>query len=136
MDALSSDDFQFFEVLLDSAEEAHPGSKKFYNNGIAAMLLHSQKQRDYGRDHDPFSNVRASEEWGVPGWVGCMIRANDKIRRLQTFAAKGNLANESVRDSFLDLAVYSLIGLTLYEEQLSQESVSAHSEPSNPFQQP
>ena len=116
--------FQFFEVLLDSAEDAHPGSKAFYNNAIEACLLHAQKQRDYGRDQDPFSNVRASEDFGVPGWVGCMIRANDKIRRLQTYAQKGTLVNEGVRDSFLDLAVYALIGLTLYEESQSKPEES------------
>jgi hypothetical protein len=48
-----------------------------------------------------------------------MIRANDKIRRLQTYAKTGLLANEGVRDSFLDLAVYSLIGLVLFEEEES-----------------
>lgn len=111
-----SSSFLFFETLLDSAEDAHPGSKKFYNAIIEAALLHSQKQRDYGRTEDPFANVRAAEEWGIPGWVGAMIRANDKIRRLQTFAVKGTLANEGVRDSFLDLAVYSLIALVLWEE--------------------
>lgn len=119
MDAIATEDFQFFETLLDAAEDAHPGSKAFYNKVIEAALLHSQKQRDYGRANDPFSNVRASEEWGVPSWVGCMIRANDKIRRLQTYAKTGLLANEGVRDSFLDLAVYSLIGLVLFEEEES-----------------
>jgi hypothetical protein len=111
-----SEDFMFFEVLLDSAEDAHPGSKQFYNLLIEAGLLHAQKQRDYGRSDDPFANVRASEDFGIAGWVGCMIRANDKMRRLQTYAKSGTLANEGVRDSLLDLAVYALIGLVLFEE--------------------
>jgi hypothetical protein len=122
---VASEDFQFFEALLDAADEAHPGSKAFYNKIIEAGLLHSQKQKDYGRSDDPFSNVRASEDFGVPGWVGCMIRANDKIRRLQTYAKTGTLANEGVKDSFLDLAVYSLIGLVLFEEETKrQDSLS------------
>lgn len=116
---IASEDFRFFETLLDAADEAHPGSKKFYNMLIEAGLTHAQKQRDYGLPDDPFANVRASEEWGVPGWVGCMIRANDKIRRLQTYAKTGHLANEGVKDSFMDLAVYSLIGLVLFEEEQS-----------------
>lgn len=78
--------------------------------------LHDKKQMDYGRDLDPFANVRASQDFGVPPWVGCMIRANDKMRRLQTYAGKQVLACESVEDSFLDLAVYSLIGLILFRE--------------------
>ena len=79
--------------------------------------LHDKKQGDYGSDSDPFANVRASVEWGVPGWVGALIRLNDKVKRLQAFARKGSLANESAEDSLLDIAVYSLIGLILYREE-------------------
>jgi len=107
--------FYFFETLLD---EAHPSSKMFYDHLLEAALLHRDKQRDYGKETDPFANVRASEEWGIPGWVGCMVRANDKIRRLQTLATEGTLTNEAAKDSFIDLAVYALIGLCLYEESL------------------
>jgi hypothetical protein len=45
-----------------------------------------------------------------------MVRANDKIKRLQKYAREGNLSNESARDSFMDLAVYALIALVLHEE--------------------
>jgi hypothetical protein len=79
--------------------------------------LHDRKQEDYGRDSDPFANVRASEDFGVSPWVGAMIRANDKMRRIQRFAERGSLANEGVRDSLMDLAVYSIIALVLYDEQ-------------------
>ena len=108
--------FYFFETLLD---EAHPSSRLFYDRILEAALLHRNKQRDYGKENDPFANVRASEEWGIPGWVGCMVRANDKMRRLQTLATEGTLTNEAAKDSFLDLAVYAIIGLVLYEQSLS-----------------
>ena len=65
--------------------------------------MHDRKQRDYGRGDDPFANVRASEEWGVPGWFGAMIRLNDKVRRLQALARNGTLHNEPAYDSFLDI---------------------------------
>ena len=97
--------------------ERHPSSQRFHDLLKECGDLHDQKQRDYGRDHDPFANVRASEAWGMPGWVGAMVRATDKVRRLQTYARKGELANESVQDAFLDLAVYALIGLVLWEEE-------------------
>lgn len=80
--------------------------------------LHDKKQKDYGRDTDPFANVRGSQDWGIEPWVGAMIRANDKIKRLQKYARDGNLENESARDSFMDLAVYSLIALVLHDEDL------------------
>jgi hypothetical protein len=96
--------------------ERHAMSERFHQLLKEAGELHDQKQADYGRDSDPFANVRASTEWGIPAWQGAMIRANDKIRRLQTFAIKGELANESVVDAFMDLAVYAIIARCLYEE--------------------
>lgn len=79
--------------------------------------LHDLKQEDYGSDHDPFANVRASREWGVAPWVGALVRLNDKVHRLQRFACKGTLANESAEDSMLDIAVYALISYILYQEE-------------------
>lgn len=79
--------------------------------------LHDRKQADYGVDEDPFANVRGSQEWGIPPWLGAMVRANDKVRRLQTFARKGTLENEGVEDSMMDLAVYALIALVLFREE-------------------
>lgn len=92
------------------------------NHNFHAILkeigdLHDVKNKDYGQDHDPYANVRGSTEWGVPAWKGAMIRANDKIKRLQKYAQVGELANESVEDSFKDLAVYSLIALDLYRQE-------------------
>ena len=34
------------------------------------VTLHDKKQSDYGKENDPFSNVRASEDFGIQGWVG------------------------------------------------------------------
>lgn len=102
----------------DLGPARHPGSDRFHSILRDLGSLHDQKQQDYGRDDDPFANVRASSEWGIPGWVGAMIRATDKIRRLQTFARRGTLANEGVRDAFDDLAVYAVIGRVLFEENL------------------
>jgi len=100
----------------DLAPARHPLSARLHELLDEAGRLHDAKQADYGTDDDPFANVRASEEWGAPGWVGTMIRATDKLRRLQTFARKGELVNEAAADSFMDLAVYALIARVLFEE--------------------
>jgi hypothetical protein len=94
-------------------------SASFY--GLLEELgnLHALKNQDYGREHDPYANVRGSQEWGVQPWVGAMVRANDKMKRLQKAAQGGTLANEGVEDSLLDLAVYAMIGLILYREARS-----------------
>lgn len=97
----------------------HPGSERFHAILRSLGMLHDRKQQDYGRDDDPFANVRASSEWGIDGWVGAMVRATDKVRRLQTFARRGSLANEGVVDAFDDLAVYAVIGRVLFEEDQS-----------------
>ena len=79
--------------------------------------LHDKKRADYGRDNDPLANVRAAEEWGVPAWVGAMIRLTDKVRRLQRYAQRGSLMNEGAEDSLRDIAVYAIIALILLEEK-------------------
>jgi len=85
-------------------------------------VMHVSKGADYGLTSDPFSNVRSSEEFGIPPWIGCMVRANDKMRRIQKAssqtleAGKASLENESVEDSLLDLGVYSIIGAVLLGE--------------------
>ena len=46
----------------------HPSSARFHEILAELGERHDRKQADYGRSHDPFANVRASEEWGMPGW--------------------------------------------------------------------
>lgn len=89
--------------------------------GYLALLekmrdLHIRKAADYGRGEDPMANLRASAEFGIPTWVGVMIRANDKMHRIKSFVQNGDLANESIEDSFMDLAAYALLAAILYEE--------------------
>lgn len=95
----------------------HHNSARFHAILRELGELHDAKQADYGRGDDPFANVRASEEWDVPAWVGAMVRANDKVRRLQSFVQNGRLVNEGVEDSLRDLAVYAVIALVLYEQR-------------------
>jgi hypothetical protein len=78
--------------------------------------LHDRKSADYGSDKDPYANVRASQDFGIPPWVGAVLRAHDKITRIKSFIQKGNLRNESLEDSLRDVAVYFIIALDLYEE--------------------
>lgn len=96
----------------------HPNSRRFHEILKEHGELHDRKQADYGRGDDPFANVRASTEWGIPGWVGAMVRLNDKVRRLQSLARKGKLENESAIDSFRDIAVYATIAQVLFEEEM------------------
>ena len=92
------------------------GDPRFHAKLAEMGRLHDSKQNDYATVSDPFANVRASEDFGVAGWVGCMMRANDKMKRLQNAAKGVELSNEGVADSLMDLSVYAIIGLILFEE--------------------
>lgn len=83
--------------------------------------LHLKKSADYGLGTDALANCRASADFGVPGWVGTMIRAHDKVIRIKAFLANGRLENESLEDSLLDLANYAIIALALRREEQAAE---------------
>lgn len=100
----------------------HPNSERFHSILKELGDLHDLKQLDYGKDSDPFSNVRSSENWGMSPWVGAMVRATDKVHRLQSLVKKGKLNNESAEDSLRDLAVYAVIALVLFEEEHDRRS--------------
>lgn len=93
-----------------------PGDPRFTRVMRHLIELHDTKQADYGRTGDPFANVRASADFGIPGWVGAMVRANDKMRRIQSAAQGSTMRNESVADSLLDMAVYCAIAFVLLGE--------------------
>jgi len=97
----------------------HPNSARFHEILGELGALHDRKQADYGKGDDPFANVRSSEEWGVDGWKGAMIRLNDKVKRLQNYSRNGTLKNEGVEDSFMDIAVYAVIAYVLWEQEQS-----------------
>lgn len=92
------------------------GNPHFFEVLEELASMHEKKGKDYGTNQDPLANVRASVHWGVPDWVGTLIRANDKVIRLQNAAKGSTLANEGIEDSLLDLASYAVIALVLYRE--------------------
>jgi hypothetical protein len=84
------------------------------------LAMHRRKGADYGTDQDFFANVSASSSWGIAPWIGAMMRANDKVVRLQSFAKGSTLQNEGVEDSLLDIATYAVIALCLYRRENPQ----------------
>jgi hypothetical protein len=82
--------------------------------------MHLRKSADYGTDEDPFANVNASVDFGVSGVVGTLIRANDKMRRLQAWSKGSSLVNEGVEDSLIDLATYAVIALVQFRKEQNE----------------
>ncbi len=99
--------------------EQRPGDPRFHEILDEMRALHEKKGTDYGdaAKGDFLANVRVAEQWGVPPWLGVMIRATDKVTRLQSYAKTGHLANEGAEDSLMDLAAYSIIALILLREE-------------------
>lgn len=97
-----------------------PSSESVYDRFDAilseAAELHRRKSKDYGTGDDPYANLRGSEEFGMAAWLGTCMRANDKIRRIKSFAQNGRLENESIEDALIDNVVYFAAALLLYRE--------------------
>jgi len=85
--------------------------------------LQARKRKDYGSETDPLANIRSGSQFaGVSDWVGCLMRANDKMFRLSAAAKGSTLNNEGIEDSLLDLAIYAVHALTLYREQQAKRN--------------
>jgi hypothetical protein len=78
--------------------------------------IHDRKNKDYAGD-DYLSNLKMCEAMGIPAWKGVVIRMTDKMARLMNLAKSEDPGTEeSVRDTFLDMGIYSGMGLIAYED--------------------
>lgn len=76
-----------------------------------------KKGKDYGDGEDSLSNLRECARIGISPVVGVHVRMEDKMARIRSFINKGELVNEPVRDSYLDIAVYAILAQILLDEQ-------------------
>ena len=94
-------------------------SERFYELLETMKNTHDAKRHDYANPDDVFANFRTCEQAGIPAWKGCCVRLGDKFSRIMGFAKKEKLKvkDESIKDTLIDMANYSLIALILYEEE-------------------
>lgn len=89
--------------------------------------VHVAKNAGYSGEDNPdsWANFRLAEMFGVSSLKGCYIRMMDKIARISSLTKNKNndKVGESIKDSLLDLAVYSLIAICLFEEEQGQKNV-------------
>lgn len=93
--------------------------KKFYGHRsfpkvlIEMIDLHNDKSHDYGGKDDPVQNLRPF------GWKGIVVRLGDKFFRMKNFIEQGEVKfkEENIRDTMIDMAVYSVLMLCLYDEE-------------------
>lgn len=100
------------------------GHPEFYKLLDQMAELHSRKNHDYAGESDPLKNLRSPKRIGIDPFVGVMIRLQDKWSRLEEFLNSKTLLvkNESVEDTLMDNAVYSLLAIILLREQKENKS--------------
>ena len=94
------------------------GHPQFYKIIEELKQLHSDKNHDYSGEKDPLRNLRQCEDMGIEAWKGVAVRLTDKMDRIKSYAQKGQfkVGGEGLRDTFKDMAVYSILGLILFDE--------------------
>jgi hypothetical protein len=119
-------DFQPKELnsKICSTEIEKFGHPDFYKLLNQMAELHSCKNHDYAGTKDPLKNLRACERLNLEPFLGVLVRLQDKWSRLEEFVNSGQLMvkNESVIDTLMDNAVYSLLAIILYKEQQKNEN--------------
>ena len=78
------------------------------NDELLAMFI--KKHKDYGKD-----NILDTGELGI------VFRINDKLRRLQHLQQSGKKpSNESLHETWIDIAVYAVIAVLLRNGQFEE----------------
>jgi len=96
-------------VLLDLDDPWH--------RAIAMLLdTHETKGADYARDHDQFDNFHTtSEQFNLQHYEAGEFNCVQKLARLRSLRANGRAPqNESVEDTYKDLAVYGVLTYAMY----------------------
>lgn len=95
------------------------GHPLFYLLLKVMSKIHSDKNHDYASTADPFLNFKECEGFGVTASKGVMVRMSDKWSRLKQLELKGEalVKDESLLDTLLDLANYSVIRAAMYLDE-------------------
>lgn len=89
-----------------------------FNKVVEEILaLHDKKNADYGTKENPLNNLQECTRLGLDPTLGIVVRLQDKWSRIENFYRNGDLKNESLRDSFIDNAIYSLLAVTILDSE-------------------
>lgn len=96
-----------------------PFSPQEFNVIVDKLVkVHLAKNHDYAGG-DYLSDIMASKRMGITPWKNALLRIQQKMSRLESFAKQGEfaVAGEKFEDTCEDLAVYSIIMLMLYKHK-------------------
>lgn len=93
---------------MDQISEVNPYSLAFKTEELKQLLI--AKNTDYGNS--------VQEQFEKYGYISLLVRIDDKMRRLETLLSKSKeeqqVKTESIADTFMDLAGYSVIAAILF----------------------
>lgn len=105
---------------IEHTEHRH-GHPMFYNLLDKMADLHSRKNHDYSGTADPLRNLKSSKRLGLNPFMGVLVRLQDKWSRLESLSqTEPEVKEESIEDTLLDNAVYSLLAIILLKEQKNE----------------
>ena len=76
---------------------------------VELNAIYKAKNQDYGN-----SFGESVKEWGL---IAAIIRMDDKMRRLKTLITSERQVDETIRDTLLDLANYSIMAIMEGEDE-------------------
>jgi len=90
--------------------------KAFQKQTEIMLEITTKKNHDYGGDIDPWKNFRTF------GLKGILVRMGDKFSRLHTaiWEEREFKVSETLIDTLLDLAIYSIIMVCWIKEQQAE----------------
>lgn len=109
-----------FLALSAHANFSEKDEEELIEEMIALVV---KKNHDYAGERDPLLNLRMSEAAGIPAWVGiAAVRLADKYSRVKNFFESEVLKvkSESVEDTLIDMANYSILGIIAFEDWLGK----------------
>ena len=77
---------------------------------------HKVKSAELGTLKDTLANLRDF------GWEGVLVRLGDKFHKLRSLSKDSNADPKKIKQAFLDLSIYGVLGLIMYEEEHSLPS--------------
>jgi stalled ribosome alternative rescue factor ArfA len=110
------------EDIVDTEPKKFYGHPGFYKLLDQMADLHSKKNHDYSGSDNPLRNFKKCKAMGFSPFAGVIIRMTDKWARLESFMKQGVMAvnSETVEDTLMDNAIYSLLAILLYREEIEK----------------
>jgi len=99
-------------------EAPRSGHPMFYELLDRLAEIHSKKNQDYGNGN-PLGNFMGVLPLGVDPFMGVLVRLSDKWSRICTLAQKGGqgqVKDESITDTLMDMAAYALLAIVIRAE--------------------